>query len=245
MARQAREVSDSGYMHVIVRGIGRQVLFEEEEDYTFYLDSLERYSKAVRVTVCAYCLMENHVHLLLYDPERQIPVLMKKLGVRYSYYFNRKYERTGHLFQDRYKSETVEDDAYLATVYRYIMRNPEEAGICKAAEYRWSSYALYGKSGTFVDTGMLERVVRDREDHAAWIAEATDDECLEYMPPRHDDAWALKVIHKQLNGKSGTSLQKMDRAERNEALRKLKKAGLSVRQIERLTGINRGTVQKA
>jgi REP element-mobilizing transposase RayT len=245
MARQAREVSDSGYMHVIVRGIGRQVLFEEEEDYTFYLDSLERYSKAVRVTVCAYCLMENHVHLLLYDPERQIPVLMKKLGVRYSYYFNRKYERTGHLFQDRYRSETVDDDAYLATVYRYIMRNPEEAGICKASEYRWSSYALYGKSGSFVDTGMLERVVRDREDHAAWIAETTDDECLEYMPPRHDDAWALKVIHKQLNGQSGTSLQKMDRAERNEALRKLKKAGLSVRQIERLTGINRGTVQKA
>ena len=65
------------------------------------------------------------------------------------------------------------------------------------------------------------------------------------MPPLHDDAWALKVIHKQLNGKSGTSLQNMDRAERNEALRKLKKAGLSVRQIERLTGINRGTVQKA
>ena len=125
------------------------------------------------------------------------------------------------------------------------MKNPEKAGICKAAEYRWSSYALYGKSGSFVDTGMLKRVVRDWEDYAAWIAEATDDECLEYMTPKHDDAWALQVIRKQLNVKSGMSLQAMDRAERNEALRKLKKAGLSVRQIERLTGINRGIVQKA
>ncbi len=101
MARQARELSDSGFMHVIVRGIGRQLLFEEEENYAFYLDSLERYSRDLQVKVCAYCLMENHVHLLLYDTGKQIPTLVKKLGVRYSWYFNKKYERTGHLFQDR------------------------------------------------------------------------------------------------------------------------------------------------
>ncbi len=67
---------------------------------------------------------------------------------------------------------------------------------------------------------------------------------MEYMTQKHDDAWALEVIHKQLNGKSGTALQNMDPEERNEALRKLKKSGLSFRQIERLTGINRGAVQK-
>ena len=90
MARQARKLSDSGYMHVIVRGIGRQLLFETAEDHTFYLETLKQYSQAVGVTVCAYCLMENHVHLLMYDPEQRIPTLMKKLGIRYSYYFNRK-----------------------------------------------------------------------------------------------------------------------------------------------------------
>ena len=245
MARQARELSDSGFMHVIVRGIGRQLLFEEEENYAFYLDSLERYSLDLQVTVCAYCLMGNHVHLLLYDTGKQIPTLMKKLGVRYSWYFNKKYQRTGHLFQDRYRSEKVEDDAYLVTVFRYILRNPEKAGICKASEYRWSSYALYGNNKSFVDTGALEEIIGDKAAYEAWISEENEDECLEYMPPIHDDAWALKVIHKQLAGKSGTVLQDMDRVKRNEALRKLKKAGLSVRQIERLTGINRGTVQKA
>ncbi len=245
MARQAREMSDSGFMHVIVRGIGRQLLFEGDEDYRFYLDSLERYSKALKVTVCAYCLMENHVHLLLYDTEKQIPVLMKKLGVRYSWYFNQKYDRTGHLFQDRYRSERVEDDAYLVTVFRYILRNPEKAGICKAPEYRWSSYDMYGNGKALADTGALEEIIGDRAAYDAWMAEENDDECLEYSPQKHDDTWALKVIHRQLKGKSGTALQDMDRAERNEALRKLKKAGLSVRQIERLTGINRGTVQQA
>ncbi len=243
MARQAREMSGSGYMHVIVRGIGKQLLFEAEEDYAFYLSSLENDSKLLQVKVCAYCLMENHVHLLLYDTEKQIPLLMKKLGVRYSRYFNLKYERTGHLFQDRYRSEKVEDDAYLVTVFRYILRNPEKAGICKASAYRWSSYALYGDRKSFVDTGLLEDLIGDQAAYEAWIAEENEDECLEYMPHKHDDEWALKMIHQQLQGKSGTALQNMPRDERNEALRKLKKAGLTVRQIERLTGINRGTVQ--
>ena len=134
MARQARKLSDSGYMHVIVRGIGRQLLFETAEDRTFYLETLKQYSQAVGVTVCAYCLMEDHVHLLMYDPERRIPALMKKLGVRYSYYFNRKYVRIGPVFGDRYRSEAVEDNRYLLSVYRYILREPEKAGIGKASE---------------------------------------------------------------------------------------------------------------
>ncbi len=245
MARQARKLSGSGYMHVIVRGIGRQLLFEAEEDYAYYLDALEKNSRDLKVTVCAYCLMENHVHLLLYDPEQRIPTLMKKLGVRYSYYFNRKYVRIGPVFGDRYRSEAVEDNRYLLTVYRYILRNPEKAGIGKASEYRWSSYALYGEKESFVDTGFLEGYVKDRAEHAAWIAEENDDECLEYMPPKHDDPWALKVIRRQLGGQSGTALQGMEKSGRDEALRKLKKAGLTVRQIERLTGISRGIVQRA
>ena len=245
MARQARKLSDSGYMHVIVRGIGRQLLFETAEDRTFYLETLKQYSQAVGVTVCAYCLMENHVHLLLYDPEQRIPTLMKKLGVRYWYYFNRKYDRIGPVFGDRYRSEAVEDDSYLLTVYRYILREPEKAGIGKASEYPWSSYSAYGDEKSFVDTGVLEGYVRDREAYETWIAEENDDECLEYMPPKHDDAWALKVIRKQLDGQSGTALQGMDRDERDQALRRLKKAGMTIRQIERLTGISRGIVQRA
>ncbi len=94
-------------MHVIVHGIGRQLLFEAEEDYAYYLDALEKNSRDLHVTVCAYCLMEDHVHLLMYDPEQRIPTLMKKLGVRYWYYFNRKYVRIGPVFGDRYRSEAA------------------------------------------------------------------------------------------------------------------------------------------
>ena len=78
MPRHARQMSTSGYMHIITRGIGRQLLFEEPEDYQHYLKALDRYCTETHVNVCAYCLMENHVHLLVYGETEQIILLMKK-----------------------------------------------------------------------------------------------------------------------------------------------------------------------
>ncbi|MBQ3849619.1 MAG: transposase, partial [Clostridia bacterium] len=104
MSRQARRLSETGYFHVIVRGIGKQLLFEHDDDYRYYLMLLERYISQLSVSVCAYCLMENHVHLLLKDSKNELSLFMKKMGVSYSSYFNKKYDRTGHLFQDRFFS---------------------------------------------------------------------------------------------------------------------------------------------
>ncbi len=86
MPRQPRQHSESGYLHLIVRGIGKQLLFEEREDSHFFLSLLRRYSAETSVSVLAYCLMENHVHLLVRDEQGQTPLLMKKLGVSYSSY---------------------------------------------------------------------------------------------------------------------------------------------------------------
>ena len=94
MSRHIRPISESGFLHVITRGIGKQLLFEEREDYLSYLSRLEKFSKETKVVICAYCLMENHVHLLLLDQNRQTAVLMKKLGVSYAHYFNKKYEES-------------------------------------------------------------------------------------------------------------------------------------------------------
>ena len=184
MPRQPRQRSESGYLHLIVRGIGRQALFEEREDYQFFLSILERFSRETRVIVCAYCLMENHVHLLVRDKGEQAALMMKKLGVSYSRYFNGKYDRQGHLFQDRYMSEPVDDERYLLTVFRYILNNPQKAGICTAAEYEWSSYRLYGRDGGLVDTTVLRALIGSDERYAEFIAAANEDQCLEYETPR-------------------------------------------------------------
>ena len=239
MARAARQLSESGYMHLIVRGIGRQVLFEDRADRECYLSLLRRFGAETEVSVCAYCLMDNHVHLLVYDPKGQTPLLMKKLGVRYAQHFNRRYERVGHLFQDRYQSEAIEDDGYFLTVYRYILNNPEKAGICRAADYEWSSYGQCDDPAAFVDTSLLRELIGDAG------AYEDDAECMEFEPRRHDDEWASAIIRKRLKLNSGTELQSFDREKRNAALCTLKAAGISVRQLERLTGINRSVIQRA
>ena len=245
MPRQARRMSESGYMHLIVRGIGKQTLFEEASDYRYFLSRLERYSLETSVRICAYCLMENHVHLLARDDNKNTPLFMKKLGISYSGYYNKKYDRQGHLFQDRYLSEPIENEAYLLTAFRYILNNPVEAGICPAAEYEWSSYRLYGNADTFVDTTLLFELIGDGERYKAFIAAENDDHCLEYHGLRRDDQWARDVIQKCLGEANGIALQGYERAKRDDALKRLKEQGLSIRQIERLTGINRGVIQLA
>lgn len=88
--------------------------------------------------------MDNHVHLLMSEGTEEISKIMKRINVSYAYYFNQKYGRIGHLFQDRFKSEGIEDDTYLLAATRYIHNNPVRANIVKhAGEYKWSSYGIY------------------------------------------------------------------------------------------------------
>ncbi len=245
MPRQPRQFGYSGYLHLIVRGIGKQILFEDREDYLFFLSILRRFCAETSVSVLAYCLMENHVHILVYDEQKNTPLLMKKLGVSYSGYFNRKYDRSGHLFQDRYRSEAIEDESYLLCAFRYILTNPERAGLGPASAYPWSSYSQYGDEDAIADTRLLRELIGDEAQYIAFLAAEADDRCMEYEAPRRDDEWAKEVLCKYLSAKSGTVLQGYERGARNAALRVLKEKGLSVRQLERLTGINRGVIQKA
>lgn len=91
--------------------------------------------------------MDNHVHILIREGKEPLSKVMKRIGVSYVYWYNWKYERNGHLFQDRYKSEPVEDDKYLLTVIRYIHQNPLKAGIVDSIDqYQWSSHHEYTKS---------------------------------------------------------------------------------------------------
>ena len=220
-------------------------MFEAAGDYQRFLSLLKRFCRETEVKICAYCLMGNLVHLLVRDPKGHTPLLMKKPGVSYSQYFNRKYYRSGHLLQDRYKSEAIENSTYMLVVFRYILNNPRKAGICEARNYPWSSYAHYGRPPTFMELLLVRSLLDGQAQYEAFINAVNEDLCMEYDRPRHDDSWAPDVIRKRLGVNSGTALQEYERKERNEALRKLKDEGLTVRQIERLTGINRNIVQKA
>lgn len=148
MSRGARMKSRSGIYHVMLRGANRQEIFHDDEDCIKFLDIIGKYKMKSGLEVYAWCLMNNHVHLLLKEGNEDISITMKRIGVSFVCHYNWKYKTTGHLFQDRFKSENVETNKYLFTVIRYIHQNPVKAGIVnRVDDWRWSScLGYYGKN---------------------------------------------------------------------------------------------------
>ena len=141
IARKKREWYPKAVYHLMERGIRRQKIFEDISDYQVFTELMKTALKKNRCTVHAYCMMTNHFHLLLETDDIEIAKFMKFLANGYAIYFNRKYGYTGHLFEGRYKSCIVKDDAYFLHSSRYIHLNPVKAGIVRRAEeYCWSSY---------------------------------------------------------------------------------------------------------
>jgi len=245
MPRTARILEDKGYLHIITRGNAQQIIFEDDQDYGYYLKLIKEYASENDITICAYCLMSNHVHLLVHYAERNVAVFMKKVGVSYTNYYNKKYDRMGHLFQDRYKSEVVDNEQYFLTVNRYILQNPVKAGLSKNVDYKWNSYDISSAQNSFVDTSMLIDILGGYDNYVRFMGEENDDVCMEGYSAVRNDEWAEAVMTEILGTKNGNYLVYCGRDKRDAAIRMLKDKGLSVRQISRLTGLGKGIVQKA
>lgn len=153
MPRQARKESGTGVYHVMLRGINRQNIYDDDEDHYRFMDYLhdlplqyDEHGNLLPERSCclyAWCLMGNHCHLLIKEIDSKIGRCIKSLADRYVYYYNKKNFRIGHLFQDRFKSEPCNDMNYFTTLLRYIHQNPVKAGIVQHAEdYKWSSWSL-------------------------------------------------------------------------------------------------------
>ena len=112
MPRSARKKSSSGIYHVILRGINKQRIFEDDEDNLYFLEKLKTYKDISGYELYAYCLMSNHLHLLIKEGGDSLSIAFRRIGASFVYWYNRKYSRSGHLFQDRFKSEPVETDEY-------------------------------------------------------------------------------------------------------------------------------------
>jgi len=145
MPRVGRVVLPNHPHHVVQRGHNRQVVFADARDFEYYLAELRELKEALGLRVYAYCLMTNHVHLLLSpgDTPASLGQLMKALAARMTRYRNKLEGRSGTLWESRYKSSAVQSDTYLLACSRYIELNPVRALIVSRAEnYPWSSYRL-------------------------------------------------------------------------------------------------------
>jgi len=147
MPRRARLVIPGIPWHIIQRGNNRSACFYDNCDYQYYLDTLAEQAAKYRCSIHAWCLMTNHVHLLLTPAARDsAALLMKHLGQRYVQYINRRYQRSGTLWEGRFRSCLVQENNYVLACYRYIELNPVRAGMIEhPAEYQWSSYRINGQ----------------------------------------------------------------------------------------------------
>src|SRR5688572_19335291 len=141
MARPLRLHVPGMVYHVMSRGNGRQVIFTDDRDYERYLELLERSARRFGIRCVAYCLLGNHVHLVLQAGDIPISRMMQQLNSTFAQWFNRRHDRVGHVFQGRFKALLVETPRYLLRLLRYIALNPVAAGVTGTPdEWRWSSY---------------------------------------------------------------------------------------------------------
>ena len=144
MPRMSRQKHFEAVYHIMVRGNNKEHIFFDDYDRMRYLDTLKRYKEKFQMYIYAYCLMDNHIHLIINCNGQDISKIMQGINLSYTQYVNRKYDRCGHLLQDRFKSIIVDEDNYIIQLTKYIHQNPIRAGMVEnASEYRWSSYKIY------------------------------------------------------------------------------------------------------
>lgn len=144
MARKPRQESSAQYYHVMVRGINRDFFFKRDSEKQLFLELVKEQREDKLLELAAWCIMDNHVHMIVKAGIASMSKAIKIISVKFAARYNKAYERTGPVFGDRYRSESIEDDTYLLGVLRYIHLNPVKAGMTVSpSQYQWSSYGEY------------------------------------------------------------------------------------------------------
>ncbi len=246
MARNARVLSKSGIYHVVMQGVDHHRIFEDEEDDCRFLEILAQCREQSRFDILAYCLMDDHIHLLIKTYEEPLGALMKRVTVRFVLWYNKKHDRVGRLFHDRFKSEPVDSEDYLLTVFRHILQNPVEAGLVDDPwAYPWSSAKEYLEDAGISDTGLVLSLIPPGE-LKRFLQQEADGICLDIpaAPPRRmTDEEARSVIAGICGSALVSDFLALPPEEQHRAVVELAGCGASLRQMSRLTGLSLGVIR--
>jgi len=211
-----------------------------------FLDYLHEVKEISGLTIYAYCLMGNHIHLLAKEGAEPLSMVFRRLGVRYVTWFNRKYDRTGHLFQDRFRSEPVETDEYFFSVLVYIYQNPVKAGLCaKTDDYEWSSRRFLESNDGMADVPALTEIlsiadIKQRE------LEISNEKSLEPMSAQRG-VYTDKEVSQMMRALGGitsaSGFQKISLTMQQTVVAEMRSEKVPIRQIARMTGISKGVLE--
>jgi REP element-mobilizing transposase RayT len=247
MPRRPR-IEIAGYYHIINRGVEQRVIFKEPVDYEYFEELMCFYMKSYGIVLHNYCLMSNHYHLLIEITQENLSKFMRQLNMNYAIYFNKKYKRTGHLWQGRFKSWYVTDEAYLYTLMLYIEHNPLKAHMVKRLEaYPYSSYHYFLKDDIpecLQNAWIVKNYQEDKEAIKEMFNSRVDSAVLQELRT------ASSLVEAPNNKKPDiTKLEKMFK--QNEAIDKRNKKivqayekGYSQHMIAKVLGLNQATVQR-
>ena len=253
--RNPRNAYSEGIFHITMRGIGRQRIFDDVADRRRFLKTLSaKLNSSDGILIYAWCLMDNHAHILADANSADLSKLMQRTGTSYAQYLNGRRGRVGKVFQNRFGTQPVESDEHLMAAIRYIHRNPLEAGAQTVFDSPWSSFReIAGETVGLEGAGIVDApfVLERFGGNEPFIdfhlkPDEKDDFCtLQPKGPRIGDAEATDIARRHYGKDFADRIAAMPKEERDHALATLRSAGLSIRQIERLTGIGRNVVAKA
>lgn len=263
MPRIPRKSSRSGVYHVMLRGNNKQMIFEYENDYLKFQQLLYQKSHPIDsdgspLSPCcllyAYCLMPNHIHLLIQEKEECLSEVIKSVATSYAQYYNLRYEHCGHLFQGRFRSEPVDDWDYFETLLRYIHQNPVSGGlVSKAIDYEWSSWREYERPSlcpikicsvksvlSRISLDALIELVNERLPKTKRILDYENE-----TPIRINDNMIHTFLREECGVTNSKDIQSFPKDMRRSILKNLRAFGGSIRQISRITGISESIVKRA
>ena len=222
MPRSPRSYIKTSYFHVITQGINKDYIFENSDDIKHYIKTMYKLSQEQEVKILSYCIMNNHAHILVYvENLKQLSKYMQRLNTNYGKYFNKKYNRIGYVFRDRYKSEGIYSEKHLYNCMKYIYDNPVKAGICATAEeYPYSNYRK------------IDKIIN---------------ETYIFLDVEEDNEKLCQSIIKNFLIENNIELEslKREKAKLTELIKILKnEANISLREIAKNMNLNRETVRR-
>ena len=255
MPRPPRLYSKSKVYHIILKGIDNQDIFYDDQDREFFLKQVSITKQEYNYKLYSYCLMSNHVHMIIKCQDVFLSKSIQSLLVRYVYYFNKKYKRNGPLVQNRFKSKQIENLQYFIDVCRYVHRNPENAGIELTQNYKWSSYREYIGRKRFIEKEVLlyyynNDVKKFIEDTLKTVNERNIEEYIEYeIIGRLNDEQLTKVIMDRFKIDDIGDVPSFFKYKNNEELESCMKQikniqGINKTQVARVTRLGRSKVEK-
>ena len=251
MTRAARILSETGMYHIIFRGINKNTLFYDDYDFRKLLEILDIVKSDLKFQLYAYCLMSNHVHLFIKEENQgDIKQIMKRILTRYAMWYNKRYDRSGPVIGNRYKSEPIEDDAYFLTLIKYIHMNPVKAGITQTPNnYIWSSYNDYfNDNSTLTDTEYVMSLLSEGHGNSTIAFNAlhsnTDDIDFSISDTKTltDEQAKRKIQH--VIGIEAYKIAYQPIAYRNQIISKLRNEGFTIRQLVNVTGLQKSIIEK-